>query len=173
MKIVENKEKYMDWIKRIHIFSFLPEDEVTKLIERCALQVYEENEIVISQGEVNQDFYAVVDGSVQVSVTEETGNDVYISTIGGREVFGEAGIFMKMKRTANITSLGQTVILRAPRKEIFEMIKKNPVSGNKFLLMIIHSLLRKLREANQELAYERKMDSDQGDIDALVKEFSL
>jgi hypothetical protein len=36
--------------------------------------------------------------------------------------------------------------------------------------MIIYGLLRKLREANQELAFERRFDSDQSDIDALIAE---
>ena len=173
MKRITNKEKYLNWVKKIHIFGFMEDDEIQWILDKCELLLYEEEENIISQGEVNQDLFAVVEGSVQVSVSEEQDKDVYISTIGGREVFGEAGIFMKMKRTANIKSLGKSVILRASRSVIFEMIKRNPVSGNKFLLMIIHSLLRKLKEANQELAYERKMDSDQTDIDALVKEFSL
>ncbi len=173
MKSVSDKVKYLPWIKKIQIFNFLDDDTILRIVNRCELLVYEENEIIISQGEVNQDLFAIVSGSVQVSVTEENGKEVYICTIGTSEVFGEAGIFVKVKRTANVSCLDQTVILRAPRDEIFGMIKRNPVAGNKFLLLIIHSLLRKLKEANQELAYERNMDSEQGDIDALVKEFSL
>ena len=36
------------------------------------------------------------------------------------------------------------------------------------LMIIIYSLLKKLRDANQELAFERKSDIDQNDIDSLV-----
>jgi hypothetical protein len=37
-------------------------------------------------------------------------------------------------------------------------------------MMIIFSLLRKLKGSNQELAYERKDDAQQDDIDALVQD---
>jgi hypothetical protein len=36
-------------------------------------------------------------------------------------------------------------------------------------MIIIYGLLRKLRETNQELAYERKADMGQEDIDDLVE----
>ena len=35
---------------------------------------------------------------------------------------------------------------------------------------IIYGMLRKLREANQELAFERRDDFKQDDIDSLIKE---
>jgi CRP/FNR family cyclic AMP-dependent transcriptional regulator len=38
-------------------------------------------------------------------------------------------------------------------------------------MVIIYGLLRKLREANQELAFERKSDVGQDDIDDLVADF--
>jgi len=47
-------------------------------------------------------------------------------------------------------------------------IRSKPAGGNKLLLVIIYSLLRKLRAANQELAYERKADMDQADVDSLM-----
>ena len=45
-----------------------------------------------------------------------------------------------------------------------------PIAASALLMMIIFSLLRKLKESNQELAYERKEDFAQDDIDALVND---
>ena len=47
-------------------------------------------------------------------------------------------------------------------------LKRHAEAGNKILLSIIFSLLRKLKLANEELAYERKSDIAQDEIDAMV-----
>ena len=47
-------------------------------------------------------------------------------------------------------------------------MKKRPDAGVKMLMIIIFGLLKKLNEANQELAFERKTTLDQGDIDSLI-----
>ncbi|MCK5198011.1 MAG: cyclic nucleotide-binding domain-containing protein, partial [Spirochaetales bacterium] len=113
-------------------------------------------------------FYAVVEGSVRVSALESEGKDVYICTIGDGEIFGEAGIFMNVKRTASVTSCTETIVFRIERTQMLKFLKENPVAGNKFFMVMIYGLLKKLKEVNRELAYERKTDIDQDDIDALV-----
>ena len=171
MEFVKNADMYLPMIKKIVTFRLMSDEDLSWILSKSELLQFEEKEKIIVQGEVNQDFYAVLDGSVQVSVTEDNGTDVYICTIGAGEVFGEAGMFLHVKRTANVESLARTVIIRIPRQEMVSFIKNNPVGGNKFLLVIIHSLLRKLREANQELAYERQSDVEQDDIDAIVNDY--
>ena len=66
-------------------------------------------------------------------------------------------------------SLGKSLILRLHRKDLLTFIGKDPAAGIKVLMIIIYGLLKKLRESNQELAYERKNDGEQEDIDALVE----
>ena len=105
---------------------------------------------------------------MEVTVQEKK-RSVYICTIGAGEVFGEAGLFIRVKRTDNITTSGGTVLLRIRREEFNQFIRKYPSTGNKLLMVIIYSLLRKLRSANQELAFERSSDVEQSDIDEIVK----
>ena len=88
------------------------------------------------------------------------------------EIFGEAGMFLRVRRTANIASLDETVILRIPRSVIMTFIKENPATGNKLLLVIIHSLLKKLRGTNQELAFEKMCEFQIGELDSLLAELS-
>jgi len=168
---LDEKPRYLPLIRNVLPLRFLDPRELELFFAACELEIYEAGEKIISQGEINQDFFAVLRGQVQVSVIEESGREVYICTIGAFEVFGEAGMFLQVKRTANVSALDHAVVLRVPRNRMMAFIKKHPVSGNKFLLLVIHSLLRKLREASQELAYERQMDADQLDVDAIVREF--
>ena len=77
---------------------------------------------------------------------------------------------MKVKRTASVTSSTKTTVFRIERTQMLKFIKENPSAGNKFFMVMIYGLLKKLKETNRELAYERKADVDQDDIDALVND---
>jgi len=172
MENIQDKHMYLDAISRIITFRFMSKPELHEMISLGELILYGDREPIITQGESTQSFFAVVSGSVEVNVREKGGKDVYICTIGDAEVFGEAGIFMEVKRTANVVSLGDSIIFKLSRQRMVGFIKEHPVAGNKILMIIIYSLLKKLKDANQELAFERQSDADQGDIDAIVRDFS-
>lgn len=171
---METLQYSQDYDKRIHemlIFRFLSSEELSQLIRMSEIIQFEEGEYIINQGEVNQSFYAVIEGGVTVSVRQKDDSEAYICTIGKREVFGEAGMFQKMPRTANVISLDRSKVLKITRKNMIDFINSHPKAGIKILMIIIYGLLRKLKEVNQELAYERLSDIGQADIDAMVKDF--
>ena len=158
-------------IKNILTFRFLTKTELEELMKISIVQKFSEEEKIIRQGEINQSFYAILDGSVKVTVSEDPQKEAYICTIGNGEIFGEAGIFMEVKRTANVICCSDTTVLMITRIAMINFIKEHPRSGNKILMLIIYSLLKKLKEVNQELAYERKSDADQDDIDSIIANF--
>ncbi|MBN1698745.1 MAG: cyclic nucleotide-binding domain-containing protein [Spirochaetales bacterium] len=167
----EENQQYLDDLKKVVFFKVLSEEERKTLLKLSEIYRYDEHERIISEGEIQPYIFAVIKGTVNVIVREKDGREVFISSIGEGEVFGEAGIFLKVKRTANIVSTENTIILRVKRDHMHAFIKKYKDSGIKILMLIIFSLLKKLREANQEIAYERKSDVTQEDIDTIIKEF--
>lgn len=156
-------------IKNILPFRFLSEVELNELVSLCNVLSYGEGEQIIKQGEFDQSLLAVVKGNVKVTVTKEDG-EAYISTMGASEVFGEAGMFMRVERTANVTCVEDSIIFQIERKNMLTFVKNHPTAGNKIFMIMIYGLLRKLKEANRELAYERKADISQNDIDNLVQD---
>jgi len=158
-------------IRTILPFRFLESGRSRDLLELSDVIHYEEGETIITQGDMNQSFYSILSGSVKVTVNRGSdGGESYICTIGKGEIFGEAGMFLKVPRTANVVCASESEVVMISRKNLLQFIKMYPMEGNKVLMMIIFSLLRKLKESNQELAYERKEDFGQDDIDALVND---
>lgn len=151
------------------IFKYVDESRRDEIITVSEDQVYEDGALIIQEGEVSSYVYLIISGQVCVKVKDNDGKQVYLSTIGEGEIFGEAGIFLKTARTADVVSLGESRILKLHRKDLLIFIRREPASGIKVLMILIYGLLKKLRESNQELAFERKSDSDQEDIDALVE----
>ena len=73
-----------------------------------------------------------------------------------------------MRRTASVVSAGVTQVAQIHRDQLLGFIRQYPSTGIKVLMTIIYSLLRKLRESNMELAFERKSVIGQDDIDDIV-----
>lgn len=158
-------------LRKSMLFRYLTDDALREVLGLSEIIHFKPGDRVISEGEVSQFLYTVLDGTVNVLVQESTGNEVFVSAIGEGDIFGEAGIFLKVKRTANVVCSDNTTLLRIDRDNLLEFIHKYPSSGVKLLLIIIYGLLRKLRESNQELAFERKSVIVQDDIDDIVENF--
>jgi CRP/FNR family cyclic AMP-dependent transcriptional regulator len=162
-------QDYIPDIKKNIIFEFLKPKEFKKILGICKIENYKEGQKIISKGEVSNTLYAVLKGTVNVTSQQPNGKETYISVIGQGDVFGEAGIFIKVKRTANVVSAGDTTLLSIHRDDLIPYVKEYSNAGVKILMLIIYSLLRKLKEANQEIAFERKSDISQEDIDTMVE----
>jgi CRP/FNR family cyclic AMP-dependent transcriptional regulator len=169
VEIVEDKSAFAAAIRSLVTFRFLSEAEAEKLIECAGVARYEEGEPVVEEGELSPWFYGIIDGTLSVGLATEERGEVYVNSLGAGDVFGEAGMFLEVKRTATVRALSTATLVRLHRSEFASFIKENPVAGNKVLLAVIYSLLRKLRVTNEELAYERKSEATQDDIDALMK----
>ena len=165
----EQRDYYLSKMRKVIIFRYLNDEALIRILQISNIISYQKNDHIISEGETSPYLFSVLEGSVNVSVKKEEGKEIFICTIGEGDVFGEAGIFLTVKRTANVISTENTTILRIHRKDLLGFIKQQPAAGVKLLMIIIYSLLKKLRDANQELAFERKADIEQEDIDLIVQ----
>jgi CRP/FNR family transcriptional regulator, cyclic AMP receptor protein len=161
--------KYMSLLKDVLVFRSLSEHEISAILPYVTIIAYGPEEKVICEGEQSSAFFAVMKGTVVVTVSQNE-NEVYICSLGAGDTFGEAAMFLKVKRTATITSADETIVVKMDRNDMFRYFEECPKAGNKIMMLLIYSLLKKLREANQELAFERRSDMDQNDIDALMNE---
>lgn len=160
--------QHIEDVRKIIAFRFLSDGQILDLLASAEVLDFAKDVVILEENEVSDNFFGIMRGTVSISVRQAEGNQIYVNSLGVGDVFGEAGMFLNVKRTATVSSLGDVTILRISRKKLVQFIKRNPESGTKILLVIIYSLLRKLRMVNQELAFERRCDVDQDDIDRLV-----
>ncbi|MBN1243094.1 MAG: cyclic nucleotide-binding domain-containing protein [Spirochaetales bacterium] len=163
------------WRKKtagIMAFRYLSPTELEAIVGMASFLRYRPGELVVGEGELESYFYGILEGTVSVSVRDGTDaeKDVYMCTLGPGDAFGEAGLFMNVRRTASVRTADAATLIRLHRSDVSAFIRDQPGGGNKLLLVVIYGLLRKLRAANQELAFERKSDLDQSDVDALLED---
>ena len=164
-------DKFLPDLKSVKIFHWLHETELRKLLIISKIIHYELGETIISQGDVGDHLYAVIKGEVEVSVKDRHGQKVVISSIGEGDIFGEAAIFLASKRTATIECRRGTTAFQISRQDLIYFFRTHPRAGNKLLMLIVLSLLEKLRHANEDLVLEKQPAVDFGQAAELVQEF--
>ncbi|GAB4363689.1 MAG: hypothetical protein Kow009_00260 [Spirochaetales bacterium] len=164
----ESAREVYAYLKATPLFTHFEEEALMDLLQDARAIQFEPGERVIQEGEVGPEFYLVARGSVDVTVSEGD-REVFISTIGEGQFFGEAGLLSRVKRTANVVASGESLVVAIGRDSFLAFLKKRPRAGIQLLMLIIYSLLKKLRSVNQELAFERKFDIDQEDIDEIIR----
>jgi len=166
-----DKKDYRDRFAEVLLFRALSSEAQDHLFNRAEALFFDAGEVIVKEGTLSPSFFAIVDGSVVVEVDQEA-NQVYICTLGRGSVFGEAAMFLKSARTATVRAADPSVVLQIARPDWMEFLRQHPREGNKALMAIVYGLLGKLRSANQELAYERRADAHQEEIDSLVAELT-
>lgn len=168
-QLAVNEAEMKSFLKKTNLFHYLSEQELKSLYGICCFVQYEEKEQIIQESEINPTLFIICKGIVNVSVHEKDKNDVYIASMGEGDVFGEAGLFINMKRTADVCSFGKTVLIQIERSNLMKFFSKYPLAGVKILMIITHGLLHKLRESNQEVAeFHKKSDFTQAELDELI-----
>lgn len=166
-----SKEDFQERFSQVLLFRALSTEGRGFLFDKAEALFFEAGELIVQEGDLSPSFFVVLEGSVIVSMTQNQ-HDVYINTLGQGALFGEAAMFLKQPRTADVKAADPTVVFKITRFDLLEFLRAHPRDGNKALLAIIYGLLGKLRSSNQELAYERREDTSQDDVDALVAELA-
>ena len=157
MAVQVDPNNYENLIKGNVLFRYMPEEEFVSFINASELMQYEDGETIISQGDVSQFLYCLIQGAVAVSAYEEKGNDLYIYNLEDGEIFGEAALFLTELRIANIKSSGNSLIIRIHRQNVIKFISDYSQAGNRIFILVIYSLLKKLRTSTREITAVKKM----------------
>ncbi len=170
MKIVnENHELVAKNLSTSLLGKHLDLDEIRILVDEAELIEYEAGEAIVLEKHASSDMFIVVRNTVVIEVGEGP-EAVYVCTLGEGEVFGEAGLFVNVKRTATVRSSEAALLLRMKRLSFFNLLKSDSKLGIKLLFIIMYGLLYKLRLSNQDLALERRHEPHQSDIDRMIDE---
>ncbi len=170
MKCIKCSPEHINSVlSKSKFFKFLKDEERDRLIKSGELIEFQPGEKLMSEAEVADYFFAIMCGTVNIKIHQKD-SEIYLTTLGAGEIIGEAAIFINCKRTADVEAYEKVTVLKINRATFIEFIKSSPSSGIKILMVIIHSLLKKLRLANEELAFERTTHIDQDEIDKFIED---
>jgi CRP-like cAMP-binding protein len=103
-------------------------------------------EVVIREGAVNTRLYIVLDGVFNI-ITQASGNEVHLDTVGVGDCLGEVAIFSPDRASATVTSVEAGRLWRIDVDSLQKFLVDWPSCGCAAILGIDVMLSRRLRRA--------------------------
>lgn len=135
--MISTVEKVL-FLKSIDLFSQIPGEDLAQVALISSEEAREAGEEIFSEGEAGDALYLVLDGKVRVHLQEKV-----IAELGERECFGEMAILDAAPRSASVTAIVETNLLKISREDFQEIMTEKP----EIALGIIKVLSRRLRTA--------------------------
>lgn len=105
--VQKKREKYDEFLEKVEILKMMDKGERDKLADAFKEEWYEENEMIIKQGDSddNSSFYMIIEGNCIATMTMQPGTPaVEVKQYQPGDYFGERSLLRDCPRAANIIS---------------------------------------------------------------------
>lgn len=137
-------ENLIDFLSEIPFFSELSQQSLKRLYDNAAEETFVKNETIFKKNDVGDCMYAIINGSVKV----HENNHIY-DTLKSGDCFGEYALIDNETRSASITAIEKTTVLKLDRAHFLELMAHDSGFANGILAVMIkrHRELDMIQEA--------------------------
>jgi len=129
-------------MERIPGFNGLSRDETEKILSISILKKARKKEIIFSDGEVGEGFFAVLRGRVRVYKMSEEGREVILHVCGPGDHFGQVSMFAGKNYPAWAQAMSDSKLLLFPRRAFLDLLSREP----QIAMSMMSGLSSKMRE---------------------------
>lgn len=126
------------FLKSIDLFSQIPGEDLAAIALISTEERRDNADEIFAEGEAGDALYMVIDGRVRVHRADRV-----IAELGERECFGEMGVLDAAPRSASVTALQDTNLLKITREDFQEIMTEKPEIAQG----VVKVLTRRLRDA--------------------------
>ena len=109
---------------------------------------------VFYEGDTGKSLYFIKSGTISVVKSDSEGCEQTIAFLYEGEPFGEMALTDGGPRSARIITNTPVLLLEISRNALSKLLKKNPKLNNKFLEAFNNFLVKRLREANENMVVQ-------------------
>jgi CRP-like cAMP-binding protein len=138
------------WPQASLMGSLTPSDRTALLAAGGRVQ-FNDDDILIMQGDIGDVLYVLTGGMVKISVSTETGAETMLSVRSRGDLIGEFAVLDGMPRSATVRAVGTVGAVRITAARFAAFAEAHPTS----LPVITRSVVAKLRTETERHAAER------------------
>jgi len=138
-----DNQEHFDLLRTLHFFHEFSHAEIWEVLRASDWHEYKDGEDIVREGEVDDRFYIIVAGSVEV---QANGNS--IGKLSNGDCFGETSYVRGAKRQASIVADGQVTILRVSSTLMEQVSSACQLRFNKVFLRSLITRLQGSGAAN-------------------------
>jgi CRP-like cAMP-binding protein/thioredoxin reductase/Fe-S-cluster-containing hydrogenase component 2 len=108
-----------------YLFPDLPEGVLWRLVGKATMERKDADQVVFSEGDMGDAFYLIRSGQVKISKASG-GKDLVLSYLVAGNFFGETALLPGTPRTATVTTIFPTELIRLTRDDFERFLEANP-----------------------------------------------
>jgi len=150
-----------NFLKKIPLFAELTDDDLDELASTLNHTTVAPHEHIFWMDELGDCLYIIQSGQVQISYTDEKGEDIVLGRLKPGEFFGELSLIDGGPHTATARALTETVLLTLDRSSFYIFMGKHPLICRALLIVLSRRLrsntikLRGIININEQLEEAR------------------
>ncbi len=134
-------------LRKHPIFSDLEPEAFEQLCRYAKHITLKRGTTICSKGEPGNSLYAVISGTVKMSITSPDGRSAILNLVGPGEIFGEIALLDGRARTADAIANSACEVFVIDRREFIPFVKSQPALAMKF----IELLCGRLRQTSEQV----------------------
>ncbi len=143
-------------LNNIYLFKEMDSRELSIINETAELETYGPGDEIFTQGDKATSLYVISYGSVRIHRRASEGDNIEVANLGTGSHFGEMSFLDDEFRSATITAIEKTDIVRIPYDKLNAALSDNPQTAVKFYKALSKFLCGRLRITTNDLSFARE-----------------
>ena len=118
-------DERIEFLKKIHLFRELKEDEVADIAAQLSERVYKPDEVIFTEGSEPTALYFVYKGMARVTRIRRK-QKIQLAVFVPSDYFGEEALLDRKPRSANLEAMEDVVLLELSRADFNALLKRFP-----------------------------------------------
>ena len=123
------------------------------LLERFTAQHYDEDDILVAEGDEAQGLFLIASGAVEVLGVDTDGDQIRIAELGPGDVVGEISLVLRRPANATVRVVHPTVAMQLTRDEFQAAIREHPT-----ILSELYETATKREEETRSVVAQEALD---------------
>jgi CRP/FNR family transcriptional regulator, cyclic AMP receptor protein len=123
-------------LRKHPIFCDLDPEALDQLCRYAKHATLKRGATIFSKGDPGNSLFAVISGTVKISISSADGRNAILNLIGAGEIFGEVAVLDGQARTADAIANTNCEIFVVDRREFLPFVRSQPVLAMKFIELL-------------------------------------
>jgi CRP-like cAMP-binding protein len=138
------------WVLRQHpMFCDLEPEALDQLCRYAKHTVLKRGAAIFAKDDPGNSLYAVISGTVKISISSPDGRNAILNLIGPGELFGEMAVLDGQPRSADATANTNCEIFVIDRRDFLPFVRSQPTLAMKFIELLCERVRRTSEQVEQ------------------------
>jgi CRP-like cAMP-binding protein len=142
-----------EFLKEVPLFHGLVQDQLADVANRVSFRIFAPGVTIFHQDMPGTMLYMIEEGNVRIFSLGKTGQELTISILGPKDIFGELALLDRKPHSATVVTLTETTVWMLPCRDFEDLVDKYPSLLREMNLMLV-SRIRNTTHLVEAMTFE-------------------